>query len=91
MTMTMTMTVTVTQQMVLSIENLQPRCVPLHLSMLDIVGCRLAGALCYRFRNDLILIAVTESKESDARVRDTFAAVDDSFKNRCKLRRLERY
>ena len=85
------MAMTMAQQMVLSIENLQPRCVPLHLSMLDIVGYELAGALRHRFRNDLILVAVTESKGSDARVRDTFAAVDDSFKNRCELRRLERY
>lgn len=67
------------QQAVLCIENLNPHCVLLDIAMPGIDGYELASMLRHRFKDDIILIAVTGSSESEARVKDTLAVVDHYF------------
>ena len=61
------------------IEALQPHCVLLDIGMPDIDGYELATLLRHRYKDDIVLIAVTGSDEKAARVADTFALVDHYF------------
>lgn len=61
------------------IEELRPHCVLLDIGMPDIDGYELAMLLRHRYKDDIVLIAVTGSDEKQARVTDTFAVVDHYF------------
>jgi DNA-binding response OmpR family regulator len=67
------------KQAVRCIESHQPHCVLFDIGMPDIDGYELACMLRHRFKDELVLIAVTGSNESNSRVKDTFAVVDHYF------------
>ena len=67
------------QQAVLCIESMQPHCVLIDIAMPDIDGYELACMLRHRFKDDVVLVAITGSSASEARVKDTFAVVDHYF------------
>jgi DNA-binding response OmpR family regulator len=62
-----------------SIEAELPHCVLLDIRMPEIDGCELATILRHRFKDEIVLIAVTGSTEDEVRARDTFAVVDHWF------------
>ncbi len=68
------------EQAVLAIEQHHPHCVLLDIHMPGIDGFELASLLRHRYKDDLVLIAVTGSDESEARVADTYAVVDHYFR-----------
>lgn len=61
------------------IEQQQPHCVLLDIGMPDIDGCQLAALLRHRFKDDIVLIAVSGSNEEQARRSGAFAVVDTYF------------
>ena len=61
------------------IEAHQPHCVLLDIDMPDIDGYELATLLRHRYKDDIVLIAVTGSSEQEARIKETFAVVDHHF------------
>lgn len=58
------------------IEAHQPHCVLLDIGMPGIDGYELATLLRHRYKDDIVLIAVTGLDEKQARVADTFQVVD---------------
>jgi len=58
------------------IDRLHPHGALLDLRMPGIDGCELAARLRARYRDDLVLIAVTGADERDQRVADAFACCD---------------
>jgi two-component system, OmpR family, response regulator len=66
-------------QAILLIEQFQPHCVLLDIGMPGIDGYELATILRQRYKDDIILIAVTGADTQTARVANTFAVVDHYF------------
>jgi DNA-binding response OmpR family regulator len=64
------------EQAVLEIENHHPHCVLLDICMPGMDGYELATLLRHRFKNDVVLIAVTGADETQASVSNTFSVVD---------------
>ncbi len=67
------------EEAVVLIEEHQPHAVLLDINMPGIDGYELAQLLRHRYRDDLLLIAVTGSDPRQARVADTLAVVDHCF------------
>ena len=78
------------EQAVLAIEQHHPHCVLLDIHMPGIDGFELASLLRHRYKDDLVLIAVTGSDESQARVADTFAVVDHYFRKPINIQALRK-
>jgi CheY-like chemotaxis protein len=72
------------------IEGHQPQCVLLDIGMPGIDGYELATLLRHRFKDDIVLIAVTGSDEREARVSDAFAVVDHYFQKPLDLNALRK-
>ena len=70
------------------IEQHAPHCVLLDIGMPGIDGFELATMLRHRYKDDVVLIAVTGSDETQARVADTFSVVDHYFRKPVKLKAL---
>lgn len=68
------------EQAILEIEQSQPHCVLLDICMPGIDGYELATLLRHRFKNDVVLIAVTGADETEPRVANAFAIVDHYLK-----------
>jgi DNA-binding response OmpR family regulator len=66
-------------QALVLIEQYQPHCVLLDIGMPGIDGYELATILRERYKDDIILIAVTGWDTQQSRVAKTFAVVDHYF------------
>jgi DNA-binding response OmpR family regulator len=58
------------------IEQFNPHCVLLDIDMPGLDGLQLSKTLRERYRDDIVLIAVTGWSVDDARVKETFTVVD---------------
>ena len=67
------------EQAIPCIEANQPHCVLLDIAMPELDGHALAEMLRHRFKDNMVLVAVTGSPASEARVKDTMALVDHYF------------
>lgn len=63
-----------------AIERQMPHCVLLDIGMPGIDGHELAALLRRRYQDDVVLIAVTGSDETQASVAGTYALVDHHFR-----------
>jgi DNA-binding response OmpR family regulator len=68
------------EQAILEIEAHHPHCVLLDICMPGIDGFELATLLRHRYKDELILIAVTAADETQPRVSDAFSVVDHYFR-----------
>jgi DNA-binding response OmpR family regulator len=64
------------EQAVLAIEDHHPHCVLLDICMPGMDGYELATLLRHRYKDDVVLIAVTGADETQARVSSAFSVVD---------------
>ena len=62
------------------VERVRPHGVLIDLRMPGIDGCELAERLRARYRDDVVLIAITGADERDARVAAAFACVDHDLR-----------
>ena len=75
---------------ILSIEEHHPHCVLLDIDMPGIDGYELVTLLRHRFKNDLVLIAVSGADDERARVTETFSMVDHYFRKPVDTRALRK-
>ncbi len=73
-----------------SIEAHRPHLVLLDIGMPGIDGYELATLLRHRFKDDIVLIAVTGWDPKDERVSETFALVDHYFQKPLDLNALRK-
>ena len=78
------------EQAVLAIEALRPHCVLLDICMPGMDGYELTTLLRHRFKDDLVLIAVTGADETQPRVSNTFALVDHYLRKPIDARELRK-
>jgi DNA-binding response OmpR family regulator len=78
------------EQAILAIEAQQPHCVLLDICMPGIDGYELATMLRHRYKDELVLIAVTGADETQARVADTFSVVDHYLRKPVDTRELRK-
>ena len=78
------------EQAVLEIEDHRPHCVLLDVCMPGTDGYELATLLRHRFKDDVVLIAVTGADETQGRVADTFALVDHYLRKPVDARELRK-
>ena len=76
------------EQAIVTIEHHKPHCVILDIGMPGIDGYELATLLRHRYKDDIVLVAVTGWTDSDARVADTFAVVDHYYQKPVDPKRL---
>ena len=75
---------------ILEIEEHHPHCVLLDIDMPDIDGYEFVTLLRHRFKDDVVLIAVSGSDEAQARVSETFSMVDHYFRKPIDTRALRK-
>lgn len=68
------------EEAILGIEQHHPHCVLLDIGMPGIDGYELATLLRHRYKDEVVLVAVTGLDETQARVSDTFSVVDHYFR-----------
>lgn len=78
------------EEAMLLIERVKPHCVLLDIGMPGIDGYELALLLRQRYKDDIVLIAVTGWDTQVARVADTFAVVDHYFQKPVELAALRK-
>jgi len=67
------------EEAIVLIEERMPRFVILDIGMPGIDGYELVTLLRHRYRDEIVLIAVTGWTDNEARVADTFSVVDHCF------------
>ena len=75
---------------ILGIEQHHPHCVLLDIDMPGIDGYELVTLLRHRFKNDLVLIAVSGADDEKARVTEAFSMVDHYFRKPVDTRALRK-
>jgi DNA-binding response OmpR family regulator len=75
---------------ILAIEQNHPHCVLLDIDMPGIDGYELVTLLRHRFKNELVLIAVSGWDDEQARVTETFSMVDHYFRKPVDTRALRK-
>lgn len=78
------------EEAILKIEQHHPHCVLLDIDMPGIDGYELVTLLRHRFKDDLVLIAVSGSDDAKARVSETFSMVDHYFRKPIDTRALRK-
>ena len=78
------------EQAIRGIEQQVPHCVLLDIGMPGIDGYELASMLRHRFKDEMLLIAVTGSDEAQPRVSESFSVVDHYFRKPVDLTALRK-
>jgi DNA-binding response OmpR family regulator len=81
-------TATTSEQAIVLIEDFQPHAVMLDVNMPGIDGYELACLLRHRYKDQIVLIAITGGSLEEARVANTFAIVDHYFQKPVDTKRL---